>query len=148
MSAKAEQAVRAWANGRPDLTGGDGSGPLGMGAFLRSQESPASGAYAVLAAGPTLRSAPVAEDGRISVSRVTAMIYAGTEEAAEDAAVAFGNAVQSLRGDPVAAGGTGVTILVSDNMTEPAAVPMPAVGGEQFAFVVSADFVLFQEDQT
>lgn len=145
MSALAEQTLRAWVNSRTDLVGsgpGTGSGPLGLGAYLKSQASPASGAYAVISATPSLRPSLLAEDGRVSTVRAQAMIYAGTEEAAEIAATAFRDAAKSLTGNPVMTS-TGAQILVSDNVTEPSQVPMPGTSGEQYCFSVSGDFVLY-----
>lgn len=142
MSARADQAMRAWVNARPGLTGP--GNPLAAGAFLRSQRSPASGAYAVLAAGPSLRAGLAAEDGSVSTHRLTFLVHAGTQEASEDAVTALANAVRTLRGNPEPCGDTGVMVLVHDNMTEPADVPMPASGGELYAYMISADFVLYQ----
>ncbi len=148
MSVTSEQAVRAWVNSRQELLGTQQApGPLAMGAFLRNQASPASGAYAVLAAAPPRSGAQsvVAEDGRISMARIIALVYAGTTEAAELAAVAYANAVRELKGNPVQMGSTGVTCLVTDNLLGPAFQPTgPAGTAEQFCYSVDADFMLYQ----
>ncbi len=145
MSATAEVAVRAWINARTDLTGTPAApGPLANGAFLRSQRSPAGGAYAVLNSAPPRSGAQgvVAEDGTVSVSRIIALIFGGTVEAAELAAVAYANAVRSLKGSPEPMGTSGVVCLVTDNLLGPAFVPTPTT--EQWCFSVDADFVLYQ----
>jgi molybdopterin biosynthesis enzyme len=125
-------------NSRADLVGP--GNPLPVGAYLHTERSPADGGYAVISAGPSL----VAEDPAIATARVTALVYAGTQEAAENAAVALGNAVRTLTGAPQPCGDTGVMILVHDNMTEPADMPVPPDGGEAWCQVLSADFVLYQ----
>lgn len=146
MTAPASQALRAWINGRRDLTDGQGGGPLSLGAFPVQIESPGDGSYATVQAVPTARTQVIAEDDRISTHRGSFMVYAGTIEAAENAAVALANAIRSLRGAPEPCGdAAGTTLLVHDNLTEPAEVPMPGVGGEQYAYNVSADFVMLSQ---
>jgi hypothetical protein len=139
MSEGPTSAVRAWVNARPDLVGA--SAPLGSGAFLQTQASPQTGAYAVLGAIPAGPDQVVAEDGSVTTVRVGASIYAGTHEAAELAAKAYRDAVRSLTGNPVRVG-DGWTVLVSDNVTDPAFQPAAPNSGEEFSFYVSADFVL------
>ena len=139
----AEEAVRAWVNTYPGLAGA--GNPLAMGAFLRSQRSPASGAYAVLTSLPAQGAAAVAEDGAVSTVRVGALVYAGTVEAAEAAAAAYTSAVESLTGKPAPMGDSGVVCLVSDNVEGPAYIEQPADSGEEHCFSVNADFVLYQE---
>jgi len=73
---------------------------------------------------------------------VQALCYAGTAELAEQAATALANAWQTLNGLPERCGDSGVTVLVSDNLTGPSAVPLPADSGEAYCFAVGADFVL------
>jgi hypothetical protein len=145
MSVAAETAIQAWVNARTSLVGGDA--PLGLGAYLAGAEprSPADGAYALLSRGSPSRTGLVAEDTEPSVARITAEVRAGTIEAAEAAAVALGNAWNSLNGCPEPCGDTGVTVLVSDNVTEPSYQPTPASSGEPFCFTVAGDFVLMQQ---
>jgi hypothetical protein len=142
MAAAAEKAIRAWVNTRRDLTGP--GRPLPRGAYLQGRQprSPADGAYALLYVLPGARPDVVAEDSNPSVSRVSAMVYAGTIEAAETAAVALAEAWNTLNGFPEPCGTTGITVLVTDNLSGPAYVAMPAAGGEQHCFQVSADFML------
>jgi hypothetical protein len=144
MSVAAEAAVRAWVNGQAQLTG-EGR-PLSGGAYLGQQRSPASGIYAVLARSSQAAQQVVAEGpGDIDVARISAMVYGGTQEAAEAAAAALASAVEALSGSPQRAGDTGVLLLVSANLSGPMYVPMPSAGGEEFAFEVAADFMLTKE---
>jgi hypothetical protein len=141
MSDSPTSAIRAWVNSRPDLVGASANGPLGAGAYLRTQASPQSGAYAVLEAIPAGPDFSVAEDGSVLTVRVGASVYAGTEQAAELGAKAYRDAVRSLTGCPVPVG-DGWVIRVSDNVTVPAFQPAAPNTGEEFSFFVSADFVL------
>jgi hypothetical protein len=90
VSVTAEQAWAAWVNAQGSLVG-EGN-PLAGGAYLGSQvRSPSYGAYAV---GSRLSQAVpgvVAEDQAVDVARISALIYAGTVESAEAAAVAYAN---------------------------------------------------------
>jgi hypothetical protein len=142
MAAAAETAIRAWVNARHSLTGP--GKPLTRGAYLQGRQprSPADGAYALLYSMPGARGDVVAEDSNPSVSRISAMVYAGTIEAAEAAAVALAEAWNDLNGRPEPCGATGVWVLVSDNLSNPAYIAMPGSGGEQHCFQVSADFML------
>jgi len=140
MAVAAETAIRAWVNARPDLTGA--GNPLSNGAYLRSQRSPASGAYAVITRDSSSARQLVAEGDGPSLARVGALCYAGTAELAEAAAVALATAWEGLRGIRQPCGTTGVDVYVSDNVAGPSAVPLPADSGEAFCFTVSADFVL------
>jgi hypothetical protein len=138
----AEQAIRAWANSAAVGLTGEGH-PVSGGFYLRQQRSPAAGQYGVLARSSIARPGPVAEDdGFFDQARISALFYGGTEETAEAAATAYASAVERLSGRPVPAGDSGLTILASDNLSGPQYVPMPAEGGELFAFEVAADFLL------
>jgi hypothetical protein len=140
VSASAETAIRAWVNARSDLI----TGTLARGAFLAGQQprSPADGAYTLLARIPGGRGVLIAEDDNPTVARISALVYAGTPEAAEAAAADLASAFNSLNGCPEPCPGTDVTVLVSDNVSEPAYQPQPADAGEQYCFQVAADFVL------
>jgi hypothetical protein len=138
-----ESAIRAWINTNQALTG-EGN-PLSRGAYLAGKQprSPADGAYALLTrANAGSGRQVVAEDSNPSLSRITALVYAGTIESAEAAAVALSEAWHGLTGVPEPCGDTGVTILVAANHIDPAFVPTPATGGEQYCFLVSAEFML------
>jgi hypothetical protein len=139
----AETALRAWVN-HQDYLVGQGQ-PLARGAFLSGAQprSPSDGAYVLLALANAGASKPVCAEGHNpSISRVTGLVYAGTIEAAEDAATALSDAWHELRGNPEPCGDTGVTIMSADNFIDPAYVPQPAASGEQFCFLVSAEFLL------
>lgn len=135
------QAIRGWANARRDLTGP--GAPLGNGAFLIEQASPADGAYAVLATLNPLTQALVAEPGSgITVCRISFNIFAGTTQAAGNAAAAVRAAIDTLRGCPEECGDYPAWVHVADNAVGPMYVPPQPGGGEEFCFNVSADFVL------
>jgi hypothetical protein len=143
----AETAVRAWVNGNRDLVpphdAVDPDGwPISRGAYLRSQRSPADGAYVVLATtGAT--EAPVAEPApALMVSRLLFRCYAGTEESAEQAAAALAKAVETLTGRPVRCGDTDTWIRGHDQLTGPLFVPAGPDSGEQFCFQVSCQLLL------
>jgi hypothetical protein len=140
MSVAALTAVLAWINARPDLT----TGNLKRGAFIvdGGVRSPADGAYAELSRTVAARTTLTAESSNPSIARISALVYAGTVESAEAAAADLATAINSLRGCPERCGSTGVSILASDNVSEPMYVPQPADSGEQFCFQVAADFVL------
>jgi hypothetical protein len=138
-----ESAIRAWINARKTLTGQ--GNPLSRGAFLAGHRprSPADGAYALLsrANAGTGRSV-VAEANNPSLSRINALVYAGTVESAEAAAVALSEAFQALTGLPEPCGTTGVTVMVAGNHVDPAYIQQPGTGGEEHCFLVSAEFLL------
>lgn len=138
----AETAIQAWTNAQPGLTG-DGN-PLSRGAYLRSQRSPADGAYAVLARQPGAPALVAEHDPGLDSARIVANFYAGTIPTAEAAAAAWGTAVQALTGVPAPCGDTGIQVLVSDTVTGPIYVPTPPDAGEQYCFQVSAVFTLYQ----
>lgn len=140
MSVAAQSAIRAWVNASSIV--GDGN-PLSGGAYLREQRSPADGAYAVLMRQSEGVTSVVAEqDGSMGVARMQFVVYAGTEDAAENAATALRSLIETLTGAPQPCGTTGVKILVSDNWVGPLQIPVSPDTGEIFAFQVNADFVL------
>lgn len=141
----AEQAVRDWTNAKAELVGA--GNPLANGAYLLQQRSPADGAYAVitrsLAAG-TPR--PVAESDNPARVRMSAQVYAGTVEAAENAAAALATTWDALQGCPEPCGKSShVLAVATDNLLGPMYMPTPADTGEPYQFMVSADFVLIQQ---
>lgn len=144
MAVSAELAIAAWVNSRADLIGTppDEPGPLGMGAYLRQQRSPASGAYAVIdrQGGPV--GALIAEDNPFDVAHIIAEIRAGTIEAAEAAAAAYATAVRGMNGNPQPCGDTKVIVRSADNVTGPQYVQQAQDSGEQWEFTVAADFLL------
>ncbi|MEU9888010.1 hypothetical protein [Sphaerisporangium sp. NPDC051011] len=125
-------AVRAWINSLDSLVG---KGlPLALGAFRAADppRSPGQGAYALLSqVGGSLEL--VAEEG-IGRARISATIYAGTDEAAEAAAVAYLNTLEALTGDPAPMGDI-ARCLVADDITGPVALP-------DLGYLIDADFYL------
>jgi hypothetical protein len=144
VAVSAEVAVKAWANGRPDLIGQppQNPGPLGGGAHLLQERSPAYGAYAVIArqGGPV--GGLCAEPNVFDMAHIIADIRAGTIHASEAAAAAYATAVRGLAGCPEACGDTGVIVRCSDNVTGPVYLQQPPDSGEQWLFRVEADFLL------
>lgn len=140
MAVAAQDAIRAWINNRADLVG-EGN-PLSRGAYVREQRSPADGAYVVLQRQSEGTTNVTAEPGGPSIARMQSLCYAGTQLAAENAAVALRKAYESLSGCPEMCGTTGVRVLVSDNWLGPFEIPPPPDQGEIYAFQVNADFVL------
>lgn len=139
MSIAAEAAVRAWVNAQPIVGQGN---PLARGAYLREQRSPADGAYAVIMRTPEGAAAsPVAEDGTVCTARMQCIVYAGTEQAAENAAAALLAQIERLTGCPEMCGDMAVKVLVTDNRIGPFYVGYQTEG-ENHAFQVNADFVL------
>jgi hypothetical protein len=138
VSVPAEQAVRAWINGLPNLVG-EGH-PLSRGAYTLSQRSPADGAYGIVARNPEGQpSGVVVEDSEVTVARVQVQVFAGTTEAAEDAAGALRDEIDRLNGRPEPCGAGPWLVLVTDNRNGPFYVPGV---NEEFCFQVGADFVL------
>jgi hypothetical protein len=130
-------AVRAWVNSNTALVG-QGK-PLALGAFLETTRSPGTGAYALLMR--VGRGDDLVAEETVDSPRVSATILAGTLEAAETAAVAYANAVDSLRGVRAQMGA--VSCLVADNITGPLYVDLGhSVTQEQYQFLVDADFYL------
>jgi hypothetical protein len=138
MSVPAEQAVRAWINGLPNLVG-DGN-PLSRGAYTLSQRSPGDGAYGIVARNPEgVPTGLVAEDSDVTVARIQVQVFAGTTEAAEDAAGALRDEIDRLNGRPEKCGDQPYLVLVTDTRNGPFYVPG---SHEEFCFQVGADFVL------
>lgn len=133
-------AIRQWINGRSDLVGIGNALP--QGAFIREIRSPADGAYVVIARQSEGVTNVVAEPGGPQIVRIQHITYAGTEQASEAAAKALRAAIESLSGQPVVCGDTGIKILVADNYLGPFAIPPAPDAGEAYAYQVNADFVL------
>ena len=136
----AEIAIRAWVTGKLNLVGP--GNPLANGAFTRTQRSPASGCYAVLARTTGTNRDVVAEPAPGLTSAMIAFtVYGGTAETAEIAASALATEIEKLAGCPEPAG-PGVNVLVASGLTGPTSVPWAPDAGEQFAFNLSAEFLL------
>ncbi|GAA3027241.1 hypothetical protein [Streptosporangium longisporum] len=128
-------AVRKWVNAHPTLVGK--GRPLLLGAHRARLRSPGQGAYVLLSrVGGS--SALLAEEG-VDRARVSGLILAGTDEAAELAATAYAAALDALSGAPAAMGDA--TCLVADNVAGPLLIDGPG-GNDQYAYAVDADFYL------
>jgi hypothetical protein len=131
----ASTAVRAWVNSLPIVGRGQ---PLALGAYLEPPRSPGQGAYALLSR--VGRAGDLVAEETVDSPRISATILAGTLEAAETAAVAYANAVDSLRGVRAQMGDT--SCLVADNIAGPLYVDLHRSTQEQYQFLVDADFYL------
>lgn len=130
-------AVRDWLNGRTGDLVGPGK-PISLGAFRAHPRSPGQGAYVLLSRIGGSQEL-TAEDG-VDRARISASIFAGTDEAAELAATAYANAVTSLSGAPAAMGSA--MALVADSISGPLLVDQHDSDREQFQYLVDADFYL------
>jgi hypothetical protein len=133
--------VRAWVNQQDDLVG---TGKvLSLGAFLTEIDSPETGAYVALVRQPSQPILGFAEASPFTTVRTYLMVYAGTLLACEQAADALTERIRSLTGAPVPVPAADATMLVSDNVIGPAEQPTDTDG--EFAFLISADFVMISE---
>jgi hypothetical protein len=145
----AEEAVRAWLNDpATGLLDGTGGGVMARGAYLRSQRSPADGAYCVLATSWGGEAGVAEPTPALQLTRVTFRVFAGTEEAAERAAAALATAVAGLTGVPVRCGQTSTWLRGHDLLTGPLFVPAGPDAGEEFCFQVTAQLLLADYDTT
>ncbi|MER7131255.1 hypothetical protein [Streptosporangium saharense] len=125
--------VREWINGLDTLVGP--GRPLSRGAFRQMPRSPADGAYAVLSR--IGRASDLVAEDTIDSPRISASIYAGTDEAAELAAVAYCNALDALRGAPSAMGDA--RCLVVEDIVGPLYVED---SDQEHRYLVDASFFL------
>ena len=133
----AVKAVLAWVNTHPTLTGP--GNPVDQGAFRNQVRSPSRGAYIELARidGTDALTAEEAVDQ----ARIAGVVYAGTDEAAEVAAVAYANALAALSGAHTVMGEA--VCLVVDDITGPQLIDDRAgSSGELVAYQVDASFFL------
>jgi hypothetical protein len=128
-------AVRNWVNSLTDTLVGPGQ-PLARGAFRAQPRSPGQGAYAVLSR--IGRSGDLVAEDTVDSPRISASIFAGTDEAAEIAAVAYANAVDALRGTPAVMGEA--RCLVADDIAGPLLVDNHDSDREQYQYLVDASF--------
>lgn len=132
----AVRLVRAWLTSQTALVGP--GKPIPLGAFRQHPRSPGHGAYVLLSR--IGRAADLVAEDVIDSARVSASIYAGTDEAAEDAAVAYANAVSALTGSPALIGDA--RCLVADDVVGPLLVDNHDSDREQYQYLVDASFVL------
>jgi hypothetical protein len=124
----AVEAVKAWVNGRPGLTGAGGPLPLGARTDWLAPRSPGQGGYALL----TYVGGGTADGDGVFMqqARVSANVYAGTLPAAELAARALIEAIEQFQYQPPVTvtvdpdrGGGSVIVQAIDNVTGPTAIP-------------------------
>lgn len=129
-------AVRAWVNSLDTLVGA--GNPLTLGAFRQHPRSPGQGAYAVLSR--IGRGADLIAEETVDSPRISASIFAGTDEAAEIAAVAYCNHLDALRGAPAAMGDA--HCLAVEDIVGPLLVDNHDSDREQYQVMVDASFYL------
>ena len=132
----ATTAVLAWINGHPTLKA---PGALDLGAFDTQIRSPSRGAYLWLTRIDGV-DALVAEEA-IDEARMAGVVFAATRTAAENAAVAYANALAALSGVHTPMGDA--VCLVVDDITGPQLIDDQAgAGGELVAYQVDGTFYL------
>jgi hypothetical protein len=131
-------AVLAWVNDHPTLTG-EGN-PLDQGAFRNQIRSPSRGAYLELARIDGA-DALTAEEG-VDQARINGVVYAGTDEAAEAAAVAYANALSALSGTHTPMGDDVICLVVDDIVGPQFIDDRAGSSGELYAYQVDASFFL------
>lgn len=128
--------VRDWLNSIDTLVGP--GRPIALGAHRRHPRSPGHGAYVLLSR--IGRAADLVAEELLDSARISASIYAGTDEAAELAAIAYANAVTALAGAPAVMGDT--ACLVADDVVGPLLVDNHDNDREQWQYLVDASFYL------
>lgn len=128
--------VRAWLNGIETLVGP--GNPITLGAHRQHPRSPGHGAYVLLSR--IGRAADLVAEETLDSPRISASIYAGTDEAAELAAIAYANTVSSLTGSPAQMGAE--RCLVADDVVGPLLVDNHDNDREQWQYLVDASFYL------
>lgn len=130
----ATTAILAWINTHPTLKA---PGRLDLGAFDTQIRSPSRGAYLWLTRIDGA-DALVAEDA-IDQARMAGVVFAATRTAAENAAVAYCNALAALSGAHTPMGDA--VCLVVDDIVGPQLIDDQAgAGGELVAYQVDATF--------
>src|SRR5690349_24929692 len=109
----AAKAVCAWINSNRDDLIGRGN-PLAAGAHTKPQKSPSAGAVAWVS---TASTSGDSGEAPISYVLVSCAVYAVTDDAAHEGAVALANAFHGLDGSPVTA--AGAVLLACDQITGP-----------------------------
>jgi hypothetical protein len=126
--------VRDWLNSLPDLVG-QGK-PLALGAFRRQIRSPGQGAYLVLSR--IGRAGDLVAEDLLDSPRISASIYAGTDEAAELAATAYANTLAGLVGSPAVMGDH--RCLLVDDIVGPLLIDNSDSEREEYQYLVDASF--------
>ncbi|WP_101791028.1 hypothetical protein [Nonomuraea indica] len=129
--------VRNWLNDIDTLTGP--GNPIALGAHRRHPRSPGHGAYVLLSR--IGRAGDLVAEDLIDSPRISASIYAGTDEAAELAAVAYANAVIALSGSPSVIGDS--RCLIADEVVGPLLVDNHDSEREQWQYLVDASFYIY-----
>jgi hypothetical protein len=128
--------IRDWLNSLDTLVGP--GNPIALGAHRRHPRSPGQGAYVLISR--IGRAADLVAEDLLDSPRISGSIYAGTDEAAELAAIAYANAVIALSGAPAVMGDT--ACLVADDVVGPLLVDNHDNDREQWQYLVDASFYL------
>lgn len=131
-------AVRAWLNSLTDTLVGPGR-PISRGVYRQHPRSPADGAYILLSR--IGRGGDLVAEDIVDSPRISAGVFAGTDEAAEIAAVAYCNTLGGVRGAPAVMGDTRC-LLVVDDIVGPLLVDNHDSDREQYQYLVDASFFI------
>jgi hypothetical protein len=137
MALDAKGIVRDWINTRTwDLVGP--GNPLANGAHLKRLRGPATGAYlrlTTIGGGSALTA-----ENPVHRARLSATIYAASQGAADNAAVAYASLLETFIGKPVPMGD--YRCLIVDNLSGPVQIDDSESTKEQYRCLVDADFYL------
>lgn len=132
MALDTEGIVKNWINTRGDLVGA--GKPLVRGAFLNRQKGAGTYAYIIVVGTPPNLTA----ETPIARARISATIYGATKQAANNAAVAYANVLESMNGNPEPMGD--YKCLVVDNISGPLPLDEHLTTREEYRYLVDADF--------
>jgi len=132
MALDIEHIVKDWINTRSDLVGP--SRPLPRGAHLKYLRSQGAYAFLISIGTPT----DLTAETPVGRARISATIYAATKQASANAAVAYMNVLETLKGVPEKAGD--YKILIVDNISGPLPLDDHLTTREEFRYLVDADF--------
>ncbi|GAA3172472.1 hypothetical protein [Nonomuraea roseoviolacea] len=130
--------VRAWLNSLTTTLVGPGR-PIPLGVLRTHPRSPGQGAYLLLSR--IGRASDLVAEDLIDSPRISASIYAGTDEAAELAAVAYANTLTALSGAPAVMGDR--RCLAADDVVGPLLVDNHDSDREQWQYLVDATFFIY-----
>ncbi|MFI7468137.1 hypothetical protein [Nonomuraea sp. NPDC049646] len=128
--------VRDWLNSLDTLVGP--GRPLAQGVFREGIRSAADGAYAVISR--IGRAGDLVSEDLLDSPRISASIYAGTDTAAELAAVAYANTLAALTGAATAMGDH--QCLIADDIVGPLLVDNHDSEREEWQYLVDASLYL------
>lgn len=129
-----EGIVKDWINTRSDFVGP--GKPVERGAFLKRQKG-AGNYLLVISIGTPL---DLTAERPVARARISVTSYATTKQASNNAAIAYGNVLETLTGRPEPMGD--YRCLVVDNITGPLPLDDHLTNREEFRHLVDADFYI------